>query len=185
MDTNGETQVTVADILNYENYGILSTAPSIMTKPTPPVESTFTGGAKDTSSLLLAQAAYQQALLQYQADLADYNANLANMIIDMITRASIAITEIDQDTTLLTSGGATDTAENRVALLETLFDVDATNDNKVLTISFSDGSQIDCGTVSGVDSLGIFSDLSYFDDMFGGLIDFTTPDDLPVSLDVL
>lgn len=59
------------------------------------------------------------------------------------------------------------------------------NGNKVLTISFSDGSQIDYGTVSGVDSLGIFSDLSYLDDVFGGLIDFTTPDDLPASLDVL
>ena len=138
MDADGESQVTVADILNYENYGILSTAPSIMTKPTAPVESTFTGGATDTPSLLLAQAAYQQALLQYQADLAAYNANLANMIIDMITRASIAITEIDQDTTLLTSGGATDTAENRVALLETLFDGDSTNDNAALTQLLND-----------------------------------------------
>ena len=134
MDAEGNSEVTIADVLNYENYGILSSSPSALTAPTPPVAPTAPPPGSADSSLYLADlAAYQAGLLQYEADLAAYQANLANILIEFITRASLAITEIDQDSTLVTSGGASDTTENRIAVLKALFDGDPSNDNAALS----------------------------------------------------
>lgn len=142
LDSDGNSEVTVADVLNHENYGILSASPTALTPPVKPVEPTPPTGSSEINLYYADLAIYHASLAQYEADLAAYNANLANILIELVTRASLAITEIDQDTTLVTSAGVADNVENCIALLKTIFDGDPSNDNAALSTLISNREAI-------------------------------------------
>ena len=109
-------EITLADVLNHENYQVLDT-PNVPVVPAEPQEVTL----DETDP------GYEAAIASYEAALEAYQQAVLNVKTYMITRAAIALTEIDQDDSLL-GAGVVDTVNQRVDSLRTLFDEDTTND---------------------------------------------------------
>ena len=169
-DNDGAPEVTLTDVLNHENYRVMP-EPAAMTEPA-------------EVTLIETDPGFDEEMAAYEAALEAYEAVVSDMTTYMITRAAIALTEIDQDESLL-GAGAQDTADQRIGILQTLFDENTANDNPDLVDAIDtregDGRDINDGKPVAVADPYIFID----EDTSFSIADYISGEDSRGSLEDL